>query len=947
MDILTYINRMNQIYGNGPAPAPRYNTQQYLQGGRVGYKDGTTIGRPETAGIGQVKNFLNNLKKGSTVNRTNLVQKFNVDPSSLTKILKEYEDKNFTFVRNPNPKKGSIINKPTKAQAELSEFLFGKKWNELSGQERTNIVNQGYNKDTVTDYRRNKLNTQYNKITKDLGYNKPYSELGYEDQRRVRRGDPPGVKFAGAKRQKELVDKDLRLLAENLDIQEIFKKGVTGKKDLALVRDILGQNANAPMRLTQLASAFTGDRPVEGITPRFKEQAAKIIEDTPYSTYQRDLDELKIGKSVGEKSTASIKRDIRKIPDYNIGGKYNIDEPTGVTSSVKAGTKPYGIFGQIIDRDINAGDKYRFDRQKLTRELELQKAIASGDKKLINTQVKKFNQLVNDTETSLNKNRKPGQKKIKLFKVSLDGPEKTIERFNALPKSYQVSFKNNFKDKGYSFKVPADYKTIPEIRDIVQNPNKLKTLLKTAATKAPRILAIPAAVGLGIYSLSETGVEAAETDFTKSSGVTTGDFFLAGAAPLATKKGRGLYGKAAKAALKGASTVPGILALEAGLGPGIVASTGGTFGEALASPLLLEGSIRDKRIYDELKKQGYSEDQIQVVKDSVMLRADTGNVGLESSMLPLQEIEHEGKTYTAGDPKLSNIASIYDEASEVIAKEDKARLKRADEFDYLQLAKGGRVSFSKGSFTRRGFLKLLAALGIGGATAGTGLIKLGGKAATKTAVKAGADIVTGTPGMPSWFVPLVNKIIKEGDDVTSKLATKDRQIVHSKKVEGHDVDVYRDLDTGDIRVSVEGKTGKNLTAYDEGLELEYKAGEVIEEGTMKGKKTKPEFSNSETEAEFVRMGPDDAELDFAFRDQSIYPNTPSAGSKSISDTSFLKNYATNKKPTLKEIAQTSNNKKQIKYLKENPHEDPRIPDPGDYQDPDIYDDYLPGIDELD
>jgi hypothetical protein len=43
MDILTYINRMNQMYGNGPALAPRYNTQQYLQGGRVGYKPGGIV----------------------------------------------------------------------------------------------------------------------------------------------------------------------------------------------------------------------------------------------------------------------------------------------------------------------------------------------------------------------------------------------------------------------------------------------------------------------------------------------------------------------------------------------------------------------------------------------------------------------------------------------------------------------------------------------------------------------------------------------------------------------------------------------------------------------------------------------------------------------------------------------------------------------------------------
>ena len=56
MDILTYINRMNQIYGNGPAPAPRYNTQQYLQGGRVGYQGGQLVdhgpGRQGYAGKG-------------------------------------------------------------------------------------------------------------------------------------------------------------------------------------------------------------------------------------------------------------------------------------------------------------------------------------------------------------------------------------------------------------------------------------------------------------------------------------------------------------------------------------------------------------------------------------------------------------------------------------------------------------------------------------------------------------------------------------------------------------------------------------------------------------------------------------------------------------------------------------------------------------------------------
>ena len=223
-------------------------------------------------------------------------------------------------------------------------------------------------------------------------------------------------------------------------------------------------------------------------------------------------------------------------------------------------------------------------------------------------------------------------------------------------------------------------------KPVFDQSQKVYKLLQTAKTvKGPARLkalnAIVATVGTAAAAslFDKFGIDSAMADTgAKSSGVTTGDFFLAGAAPLATKKGRSLYGKAAKAAFKSAATVPGFLAVEAFAGPGIVSSMGGTFSEALASPLLLEGTIRDKRIYDQLKKEGYNEDQIQVIKDSVMLRADVGDTGLHTSMIPLQEMEHKGKKYTAGDPELKNISMLYDKAAGVIAEEDKARLKRAD-----------------------------------------------------------------------------------------------------------------------------------------------------------------------------------------------------------------------------------------------------------------------------
>ena len=42
MDILQYINKMNRLYGNDPTPV-RFNTRQYLQGGRVQYKPGGLV----------------------------------------------------------------------------------------------------------------------------------------------------------------------------------------------------------------------------------------------------------------------------------------------------------------------------------------------------------------------------------------------------------------------------------------------------------------------------------------------------------------------------------------------------------------------------------------------------------------------------------------------------------------------------------------------------------------------------------------------------------------------------------------------------------------------------------------------------------------------------------------------------------------------------------------
>ena len=91
-------------------------------------------------------------------------------------------------------------------------------------------------------------------------------------------------------------------------------------------------------------------------------------------------------------------------------------------------------------------------------------------------------------------------------------------------------------------------------------------------------------------------------------------------------------------------------------------------------------------------------------------------------------------------------------------------------------ADGARIGFKDG-MTRRTFLKIL-----GGAVS----IPIIGKffkpvKVGKTVTKVPIIQTDNVAGKPEWFDQLVNKVILEGDEVTKKFATKDREIVHIKK----------------------------------------------------------------------------------------------------------------------------------------------------------------------
>ena len=238
-------------------------------------------------------------------------------------------------------------------------------------------------------------------------------------------------------------------------------------------------------------------------------------------------------------------------------------------------------------------------------------------------------------------------------------------------------------------------------------------------------------------------------------------------------------------------------------------------------------------------------------------------------------------------------------------------------------ADGGRIGLKDG-MNRRTFLKLL-----GGFASIPIIGKIIKPLKTVKGIKNVPIIKTdNVPGKPEWFDALVNKVIIEGDDVTKRFATKDREIVHMKKIDDDNiVTVTQDLDEGAVRVEYDSPAN----TFEDTVQLQYK-------------KPKPDEGDPRPTAEFTTAesgpvgrvdGPDDFSLD-----------VDEVGGTSIkdldSDVSKLKEYATGQKPTMKELVRNIKRKDKAKRITQDPEaqNDAVIRRQGDY-DP-SYDDYAAG-----
>jgi len=187
------------------------------------------------------------------------------------------------------------------------------------------------------------------------------------------------------------------------------------------------------------------------------------------------------------------------------------------------------------------------------------------------------------------------------------------------------------------------------------------------------------------------------------------------------------------------------------------------------------------------------------------------------------------------------------------------------------------------------------------------------------------------PGKPEWFDQLVNKVIIEGDDVTKRFATQERQVVHMKKIDDEtSVMVTQDLNDGSIMVDVDdpirnvmGESGQDTSVQ---MMLKKNLGDESNPSVP------DEFSFTENDMRNYMDGPDDYTTEFT-------ENTVDKMKDLTSDLGKIKSYATGKGPTMKEIVESKKRKDMVKFAEENPSE--YAANRGPDFDPD-YDDYASG-----
>ena len=630
------------------------------------------------------------------------------------------------------------------------------------------------------------------------------------------------------------VKKDLEKLNKS-EVKDLLKAGNKNLQSLInKTSKILGRDKSlATRRIGQLIEAYRGDDRylkvkddllVRRVQPLIK--GLGKIEGTKLfggigGGLQRMAAEGESAKSMGKTRTffASLRKRIQEaLPKSG----YETDEIKNIRSSARFGTGPYSMFVQGIKSDINQDKMKTLDKQTSIYEKRLQAAKPEDKPKIAeeyNTKARKF-------AAEANKNLKPGQPPVRVLEISFDEPNKVIKNKYALD-NYGDLFDDIYKKHGYSFKVPADVKTIEEIKPFLEGGRGLKKAAQLIRAGAPRIFGIPAAAYLSYQALEgeatadEPGFEDEDDSILPEAAVAT-----AAAAPLATKKGRSIYGTAGKGLLK---TL-----------------------QVLGQPSIAAGIAAD-----ELRKGNIKTGGAALLAPELAGSLAPAGRGILSTIgrVAANPFGRFARAFTPVGLATIGAGALYDvykeyERREALTdeerlEEDIERDRAADEM-MVGAAEGGRISLKDGpdkeglkSPSRRNFLKTTGK--IAGIAA---LLPFGIGKGIKMAEKAAPVVNEGFKlGMDKLMI-LVDKIKLLGKRADN-LATKEReQVTLYQGKDGSTYELSEDLSTGDIRVvrDVEGGATVGDESFDtivDRSEFMITRGQADE--TTKGRKPPDEY----------------------------------------------------------------------------------------------------------
>ena len=396
---------------------------------------------------------------------------------------------------------------PTEADKEVAKKFYGKNFEDLTSEQIKAIAKKKTTglkgdpsmkfkkaKEILNDPKKLKQFTEFGlkpnvtakEIIKKYGLsNEEFYNSGLRDLFKDK-------KFLGL--QPETLEKtkeSMKKVYNSPTVKKVIKEGKATDADLLKIsKQLKTPITETRSKLVQLFDFMDpdGSRSIEGIPKINKTKAANLQTFFMESGLPSDIVDRSIGKSVGEKSLKGMRSRIQNLLGSGDIKGFDVDEAVRRTGSYILGSKPYSIFGQVIDRNVNQNLKRSWDGLSTTLEKKVKEAVANqGD---VKGAIENYNNAAKKYEKTFNADTRPGAKKITLPKITDKSPGISVKNKDAY-KKYGRFFNNHYENFGYSFEIPKNLKPLPQIEKELSDPKNLAKAEKAMKLGDARIFANP------------------------------------------------------------------------------------------------------------------------------------------------------------------------------------------------------------------------------------------------------------------------------------------------------------------------------------------------------------------------------------------------------------------------------------------------------------------------